>query len=1163
MSCFSAALEKSADFKSLSKAIGSNHLPLGVTGLSHIHKAHIIHSVYSLHHKKGIVLVSAEAEGHRLQQDLQALGTNALIYPVRDFSLRDNEGQSKEYEQMRLNVLGRMSEGDYDIVIAPVDAALQYTIPPEELKKRTITIDFNNEISLEKIISALLSAGYVRSEQVEGSGQFAARGGIVDFFPPDSDLPVRVELWGDSVDSMAYFEIESQRRTKEIKSIKITPSTEILCESFDELAKKIEQYASALKGKAVKARANYQRDIDMLLNGIKPSLDKYLPLIYEKPSSLMDYADDYFLFVSETAKVKERLKNSLDYLNEDIKELFEEGVLSKGLDRYSFDFTDLLRLYEKSGIYLDAFPRGSFDTPIKELFSFNAKQLSVWSGSLSVLKEDIEPALKNGYTCIIMAGTEKNARSLAYDLEQSGITATFFEKLPDTLPQKQACIISGGLSAGAEYPDAKLMIITHGRPALKASSRKRSQKNKNGFSSLDELHIGDYVVHSIHGIGIFDGIHKIEVDGVTKDYIKIKYDKEDILYVPVTQLDLVSKYIAPKDDDGKSVKLNRIGGNQWQKTRAKVRSAIKDIAKDLIKLYAQRMNIKGYQFSPDTDMQSDFERRFEFDETEDQLRCINEIKHDMERPHPMDRLLCGDVGFGKTEVALRAAFKCLSEGKQCAMLVPTTILAYQHFQTITKRFDGFPVSVEMLSRFRTPSEQKKIMNGLRRGNVDMVVGTHRLISKDIQFNDLGLLIIDEEQRFGVAQKEKLKEKFPNVDVLTLSATPIPRTLNMAMSGLRDMSTLEEAPQDRHPVQTYVLEHNMGVLAAAMEKELRRGGQVYYLHNRVEDIERTALIIKEFLPEANIGIAHGKMTEDALSEIWRSLLNGDIDILVCTTIIETGVDVPNVNTLIIEDADRMGLAQLHQIRGRVGRSTRRASAYFTFRRGKELTEIATRRLTAIREFTEFGSGFKIAMRDLEIRGAGNVLGAQQHGHMAAVGYDMYLKLLSQAIAEERGETPKEEELDCLVDLQIEAHIPDDYIQSIPHRLAIYRRIADIRTQEDADDVIDELVDRFGDPPKAVEGLIKISLLRNISASLGIYEIGQRGKKLILYCKTLDMKIISRLSQVMHGRVIVNAGVKPYISVEIKQGETPEKTLSDALKILKRNSEKNETELSENA
>ena len=609
----------------------------------------------------------------------------------------------------------------------------------------------------------------------------------------------------------------------------------------------------------------------------------------------------------------------------------------------------------------------------------------------------------------------------------------------------------------------------------------------------------------------------------------------------------MSRYIGSKGENG-TVKLNKLGGKEWQKTRSRVRSAVKDIAQELIDLYSKRTQIKGFAFSPDIDMQNDFERRFEYEETDDQLRCIQEIKDDMEKPYPMDRLLCGDVGFGKTEVALRAAFKCVADGKQCAILVPTTILALQHYQTICKRFEGFPIEAQMISRFVPANQQKKIKQDLKRGYVDIIVGTHRLISKDIEFRDLGLIIVDEEQRFGVAQKEKLKEQYPTVDVLTLSATPIPRTLNMAMTGIRDMSILEEAPHDRHPVQTYVIEYNFDVIVQAITSELRRGGQVYYLHNRTETIDRMASKLKDFLPDARIAVAHGQMTEDKLSDIWRDLLEGEIDVLVCTTIIETGVDVPNVNTLIIEDADRLGLAQLHQIRGRVGRSSRRASAYFTFRRGKELSEVAAKRLTAIREYTEFGSGFHIAMRDLEIRGAGNILGAQQHGHMESVGYDMYLKMLDQAVREEKGEISAVPEKECLIDLPIDAHIPADYISDVPQKLAMYRRIADIKNREDADDVLDELIDRFGEPPQSVQGLITVSLLRNTALQQGVYEIGRTGSNVKLFIETLEMDKISNLAKYLKGRITVSAAGKPHIAVKVMPGEDQLTVIRKALDIM---------------
>ena len=613
------------------------------------------------------------------------------------------------------------------------------------------------------------------------------------------------------------------------------------------------------------------------------------------------------------------------------------------------------------------------------------------------------------------------------------------------------------------------------------------------------------------------------------------------------QLEEVMNTLTPRE--AATVKLSKLGGQDWQKTKARVRSAVKDMAKELIRLYAQRMQAKGHAFSPDTEWQRDFEAHFEFEETEDQLRCIKEIKHDMELSSPMDRLLCGDVGFGKTEVALRAAFKCVSDSCQCALLVPTTILAWQHYQNISKRMEGFPVRIELLSRFRTPKQQEDILKRLKRGEIDMIVGTHRLVSKDVQFHNLGLLIVDEEQRFGVAQKERLKDSYKNVDVLTLSATPIPRTLNMALSGIRDMSVIEEAPHDRHPVQTYVLEHDQGIICDAIRRELRRGGQAYYLHNNVESIERVAASLQNQIPEAKVGFAHGKMTESELSEIWRKLLEQEIDVLVCTTIIETGVDVPNVNTLIIENADCMGLSQLHQIRGRVGRSSRRAYAYFTFTRNKILTEVAQKRLSAIREFTEFGSGFKIAMRDLEIRGAGNILGGEQHGHMETVGYDLYLKLLGEAVKMEKGELPSAPvDNECLVDMQVQAHIPERYIENLSQRLDIYRRIAGIKNQDDALDVLDELTDRFGKPPVSVQGLIDIALLRNMASQIGIFEVKQRDDYIMLYREPMNMEFLEPLIKILKGRVKLSAGNKPYVSVKVTGKETPLQTLKQVLEIL---------------
>ncbi len=1141
------------EYGELSRAIDKNQLPMGVLGLSHIHKAHFIHSLCSEKKRRALIITPDESSATKMRDDLISMGTAAALYPAGDFSFRPTQAHSRDYEQQRLGVLSSMAQQTLDAVVMSVEAAMQLTIEPHILRRNTMVIEVGSEIPLDMIADDLVAAGYVRCELVEGRGQFAIRGGLIDIFPPSLEWPVRIELWGEEVDSIAYFETDTQRRTEQIGQVLITPATGILFESPESLIGIIEQHKATLKGKgSVKAKALLDEDIEKIKNGVRiESLDRYMPLLGNGGATVFEHAEGYMLFVCETSAVKTHAQASEKILNEDIKAMFEEGVLSKGMDKFALTFDEMLSLYEKRrAVYMDNLPRGSFDTPVKNLVTVSARQLPPWTGQLLDLIEDVRPAISKGFSAVVFAGSEKAAKSLAEELTDENVNAMFFPVAPLEYPSGCVSVIAGSLSFGFEYPAAKSLVITYGsRQANLGSLRKAKKKNKGQtFNSLDELHRGDYVVHATHGIGIFDGINSLNADGMIKDYIKIKYAKDGVLYVPVTQLDLVTKYIGPGSET-KTVSLNKLGSDDWNRTRSRVRSSVKDMAAELINLYSKRLNIQGYAFSPDIDMQSDFERRFEFEETDDQLRCIAEIKRDMEKPHPMDRLLCGDVGFGKTEVALRAAFKCIADGKQCAILVPTTLLAMQHYQTIKKRFDTFPVECDMISRFRTPKEQEKILANLRRGSLDIIVGTHRLISKDIKFKDLGLVIIDEEQRFGVEQKEKLKELYPAVDVLTLSATPIPRTLNMAMSGIRDMSTLEEAPMDRHPVQTYVIEYDLDIIAQAIDRELRRGGQVYYLHNRVDDIERCAARLHDVLPDAKIVVGHGKMSEDELSEVWQAMIEGEADVLVCTTIIETGVDVPNANTLIIENADRMGLAQLHQIRGRVGRSSRRASAYFTFTLGKELSDIATHRLEAIREFTEFGSGFKIAMRDLELRGAGNVLGAQQHGYMEAVGYEMYVKLLGEAISEEKGEEPTEPTKECLIDLRVDAHIPEKYISNVPQKLAMYRRIADIKNEADADDVLDELIDRFGDPPPSVTGLINVSLLRNSAAQLGIYEIGQKMKVLHLYLERPDMSKVAALITTMGKRAsIVAKGAKPYIAIKILPGDEPVDLLRKAVSAM---------------
>lgn len=1164
MSCYSKLLKNCPEYLDVLRYVNGGVAPSGILGLPPTPKAHLIHSLCEDTSRRAIVILPTEGAAAKLCADINefcGLGKKAYLYPARDYSFNSLENRSREFEHLRLKTLAKILEGDYSVIACSVEAAMQLTVPPEALGSRALTINGNTVITPEKLKAILLKAGFSRADTVEGTGQFAVRGGIVDFFPINAELPVRIELWGDNVDTIAEFDPSTQRRTDIIDECKILPANEILFEDDLDFKNKLGCFIENLSGRgSKKAKESLLKDLDMLNNGIKLGCtDKYLSLAYDKPASIFDYCKEDMLFVLESAAVKDSAKNTAKLLNEEIKAQFENGIIASGLDSFALTPAQLFSLYESRGaFYVDSLPRGSFDTPVKSLTTFSVQQTPLWNGTLSVLLDDLKPALRSGVRCIVNAGTEKSAKSLCEALENEDIRALYFGVLPAEFPLKTVSVTAGGVTGGFTYPKEKFTVITYGKASSVSNQKRRKAfKAADAIQSLEELSRGDYVVHASHGIGVFEGIQKMEVGGLTKDYIKIKYDKGDALYVPVTQLDLVSKYIGP-GEDSKKVKLSRLGGKEWEKAKARVKSSAKSMAKELIALYSKRLKMPGFAFSPDIDMQNDFERRFEFEETDDQLRTVDEIKHDMEKPHPMDRLLCGDVGFGKTEVALRAAFKCIADGKQCAILVPTTILALQHYNTILRRFEGFPVNIDMLSRFRSPKEAQAVVKKLKRGSIDIIVGTHRLISKDISFKDLGLIIVDEEQRFGVGQKEKLKELYPTVDCLTLSATPIPRTMNMAMSGIRDMSVIEEAPLDRFPVQTYVLEHDWGILAEAMKKELRRGGQVYYLYNKVETIEKTAATVKELIPEANVSVAHGKMSEDELSEVWRSLLEGETDILVCTTIIETGVDVPNANTLIIENAENLGLAQLHQIRGRVGRSARRGFAYLTFRRDKSLSEVATKRLEAVKEYTEFGSGFKIAMRDLEIRGAGDLLGAQQHGHMESVGYDMYMRLLSEAVSEEKGEIPPDSQKECLVDVRMDAHIPESYIESLPQRLAIYKRIADIRTSEDASDVLDELIDRYGDPPKSVEGLIKISLLRNTASKLGIYEIGQKADSILLYSQLIDMRAVGLLGKYMRGRVMVSAGNKPYIAIKKLQKQEPTEAIEEAFAVMLHSKELEEKE-----
>ncbi len=1108
----------------------STDKPMLATGITDIHKASILASLSFDVDNTILVVTEYEGTAKKIAQDINTITNQetAEVFVSRDLALYQSEVSSREYEQLRLSTLTKLQKNNSEckVIIACIDAVLSHTIPPNDLLDRKFCINCNDEISIKDIAKKLVYSGYELREQVDGVAQFCIRGGILDVFPPNYKNPIRIELWGDTVDTMATFDIETQRRFDNVDMVDIVPANEVLFASSEDLHAKLKSLAS--RTKLEKSKATFKADLERIESGLTlHSLDKYMTLAYETTATILDYIENPIVVMLEYGDIIERAKNHLWQLNEDYKALLEEGELASSLINFNDDIPMLQNnIKDYPTIYMDNFTRSYTDVKFSNIFEISALGLGTFSGQRNLLKEEITPLIENNHVVFIYAGIKKACDTLAKDLKELGFKAksiasdtTSFKEIP----YGEILVLDGSLTSGFEFSDIKITALTLGRAGETKAKKDRFKKGK-ALKSLTDLQKGDLVVHVSHGIGIFEGIDKIEMDNTVKDYIKISYAGTDVLYVPVVQLDSVSKYIGTKETG--RVKLNKFNSVEWKNTKTRAKKAVDDMADELIELYAKRMQLKGFAFAQDTEWQKDFEQHFPYVETDDQLRCIEEIKLDMEKTSPMDRVLCGDVGFGKTEVAMRACFKAVMGNKQVALLCPTTILAWQHFLSFEKRFEGFPMRIEVLSRFKTPKQQKQIIKDLKAGLIDIVIGTHRVVQKDIEFKDLGLAIIDEEQRFGVKHKERFKEMFSGVDMLTLSATPIPRTLNMAISGIRDMSVIEQAPQDRHPVQSYVIEHDFSIIIDALKKEIRRGGQAYYIHNKVDSIAGCAGNIQLALPEARIRFAHGRMDEKELSEIWRELVEHEIDILVCTTIIETGVDVANCNTLIVEDADKMGLSQLYQLRGRVGRSTRRAFAYFSFTKGKSISEIATKRLQAIREFTKFGSGFHIAMRDLEIRGAGSILGANQHGHMEAIGYDLYIKLLSQAIAKRKGEEP-EVIKECLIDLKIDAHIPEQYIETTANRIDVYKKIATVSSNEDKLDIIDELIDRFGEPPKDIISLIDVAMCRNILASLDFVEIVEKPKELILYPRELNMEQVSNLIKGMNGRIMLNASNKPYI------------------------------------
>ena len=1123
--------------------------PTALTGPGTVHRAQIAAAV-ALQSGRPITMVCGEEkEAERLCGDLSVLLGKPVVYlTARELRLR-SAAASRDWERRRLSALHTLQQEGADIIVATADALLQRTLPPQLLRESTRCLRIGDRVDLDALCLALTQAGYQAAVQVEGAGQFARRGGILDVFSPQMEQPVRMEFFDDELDAMGVFDAGSQRRLRNLEQTVLLPAAEVLPDFAPNgrtgLAQALRLVAQRQEKKDASAPLvqTLREDAAALEAGTLSCADRYLGAIYPEQVTAADYLPvDSAVFLCDSVRVSERVKSFLLEHKEDLEVLLENGCVAGEFARYTLSAEELWqRLTDFPLILSDTLPLSRYPVPPRSLLSIPVKQLSSYGGSIETAAADLEQYRSAGYAVLVLCGGETRCRNLLRLLEERGISASL-DLAGEGMPQAGEVRLSvGALSFGAEYPRLRLAILTEGQlersPRPVRRVRREEGSNRRRLQSYQDLTPGDLVVHAQHGIGRFVSLERMIVDGAERDYIKIAYAGSDTLYVPATQLDLVSKYIGSSGADGQpSAKLSRLGGQEWSRTKTKAKAAAKELAKGLIQLYAERQRRPGFAFSPDSPWQKEFEDAFGYVETDEQLRCIAEIKADMERPVPMDRLLCGDVGFGKTEVALRAVMKCVLDGKQAAILVPTTVLAQQHFATALGRFRGFPVEIQLLSRFRTPQQRKQILSDTAAGRVDVLIGTHSLLQKGLRFKDLGLIVVDEEQRFGVSHKEKLKELSKQVDVLTLSATPIPRTLNMALSGIRDMSTLDAPPADRQPVQTYVMEHDWGVLADAMRRELARGGQVFYLHNRTDTIDRCAARIQAILgDDVRVAIAHGQMNEQQLSEVMDRMTEGEADVLVCTTIIETGIDLPNVNTLIVEDADRLGLAQLHQLRGRIGRSARRASAYMTYRAGKTLTEEANRRLTAIREYVEFGSGFKIAMRDLEIRGAGNLLGAEQSGSMMSVGYDMYLKLIEEAVLEEQGKAPRKP-AECVVDLQISANIPTGYVSDGGARMDLYRRIAGLRQESDFDDLLDELFDRYGEPPQAVYRLLDVTRLRIAAANVGVKDVSHRGERVIFTFSEVPveavMKVCSRSKY--RNQLLLSAGETATMTLRLKKG-----------------------------
>ena len=1116
-------LEENKKFQELTKQISKTG-PIAISGLVDVEKLHVLAGIFNETKRPMVLVTYNEIQARKLYQDLKKLIKQTYFFPKKEITSYDYVAQSKEIEYKRIDVLNKMylakQQKEPIIIVTTIEAVMQKMIAKDTLYQNVIDFKVGKTYLLDGIKEKLVGLGYERSDLIENKGQFSIRGGIVDVGLSEK-IGVRIEFWGDEVDSIRFFQISSQRSTEMLKEITIFPAHELIVQDLSEAVKNIqEKYPEEIE------------DIELIKNGDYISkINKYFNEFYENQASFLDYmSDEYLLLLDENSKINQRKTNIIEDNNKLIESLVEKEKFVpeaiENISKFEYNFE------EKQIIYLEQ------NDSIKNIqkYYFETREINFYNLQLDLLLADIVTYQKNKKKVVLLAGNEISAKKLCYILKENQINYKYEQEAENVKPG-EIIVTIGGFSSGFENYDLNLIVISLQNNFEEPVKRKK--KLSSTFKDSEkivfaDLKPGDIVVHQTHGIGQFIGVNTITADGVTKDYIKIKYRNDDILYVPTNSLDSVRKYIGGGDNS--SLRLNKLGGKEWSATTSKVKKNLEAVAKDLIELYAKRQKIKGFSFSPDTPWQKQFEDSFPYTETDDQLRCIQDVKKDMEKPQPMDRLLCGDVGYGKTEVAIRAAFKAVMDQKQVAYLVPTTILANQQYEEFKTRMQEFAINVELLNRFKTKKEQDEIIKKLKLGEVDVVVGTHRLLSEDVNFKDLGLLIIDEEHRFGVKDKEKIKKLRTNIDVLTMTATPIPRTLHMSIVGVRDMSVIYEPPHNRKPVQTYVLEYDQEVITEAITKEIERDGQVFYLFNQVEGIEKKANEISMLVPEAKVGFAHGKMSGRELEEIMESFINQEINVLVCTTILESGIDIPNANTIIVENADRLGLAQLYQIRGRVGRSDKQAYAYVTYKRDKLLSEVADKRLKAIKEFTEFGSGFKIAMRDLEIRGAGSMLGKMQHGHMEQVGYDTYCKLLDEVIKEMQGIEVVEEQ-DVQIDLAVSSYIPDNFIENSSQKIEIYQNIALCRTEEELQNVIDEVIDRYGRLPKELENLIDIARIKQLARKANILKIAQRENGIVFYFvkEKIKPEMVNTLITKYPMLVKFSNAVEPYVTLRIKENE----------------------------